>query len=118
VEKLYVKHFGVMMRNNQQVVDLLNELLREVYAQAEPPVDYNFEELYLKYGNQFFEYFYIDRGVEDKIVGNFFKKRPRLRKWKKDAIKFHYYLGRSPATNRELVERRTCLSTNGTTENE
>ena len=103
------------MRNNQQVVDLLNELLREVYAQAEPPVDYNFGELYLKYGNQFFEHFYIDRGIENKIVDNFFKKRPRLKKWKKDTIKFHYYLGCSPTTNRELVEKRRCLSINNET---
>lgn len=106
------------MRTNQQIVDLLNELLREVYSQTEPPADYNFGELYIKYGEHFFEHFYIDRIVENGIVERFFKKRPNLKKWKKDTIKFHYYLGCSPTTNRELVERRTCLSTNETAKNE
>ena len=104
--------------NNLQLTQILDQLYKEAYAISEPPVEYDFDELYNKYGDQFFEYFYLDRDTENKLVESFFLKYKRMKKFHKDIIKRSYYLGCSPTTNKELVDRRRCLSTNETPKNE
>lgn len=90
------------MVSNKKLLEIYNDIMRELYTEAEPSLDWDAliassEEVRKEFD---FNNHYLDQEMFDEIVKRELSKYPRLTKREISTIRGAVYLGASPRSNK------------------